>query len=202
MAAVNGIFKLLDAEEQVIVPANAVKLAPARGAIEFDHVWFAYKDQEFVLKTCSFQVSPDRRWLLSAPRGRAKPLSSTSITRMYNQPGTIRLDGQIFAGNAYELRRRIGSGFSRTSFIFSRHHPGEHTLGIKTYRSRRLSRPANVNGPSFIMQYREQKSQAHRTRQQLSVGQKHCSLCAGTAYNPPILLLDEATSSIDTETSC
>jgi ATP-binding cassette subfamily B multidrug efflux pump len=204
MAASERIFKLLDAEEQIILPADAVKLKPAHGAIEFDHVWFAYKDQEYVLKDVSFKIKPGEKVAVVGATGAGKTTLIHLITRMYEpSQGTIRLDGaDIQKVNVYELRRRIGLVL-QDSFIFSGTIHDNISLGNDDIPHQNIVKAAqNVNAHHFITRLKGQYEYVLMERgNNLSVGQKQLlSFARALAFNPPILILDEATSSVDTGT--
>jgi ATP-binding cassette, subfamily B, multidrug efflux pump len=204
MAASERIFKLLDAEEQIILPADAVKLKPAQGAIEFDHVWFAYKNQDYVLKDVSFKIKPGEKVAVVGATGAGKTTLIHLITRMYEpSQGTIRLDGtDIQKVNVYDLRQRIGLVL-QDSFVFSGTIHDNISLGNDDIPHQNIVKAAqNVNAHHFIARLKGQYEYVLMERgNNLSVGQKQLlSFARALAFNPPILILDEATSSVDTGT--
>src|SRR3989339_1386913 len=176
MASSERIFKLLDNKTFVKNPENPVKIEIVKGEIEFRNVWFAYNDEDYVLKDISFKINPGETVAIVGHTGAGKTSIINILTRFYDiNRGTILIDGNdISRIDKKELRKYI-SIVLQDVFLFSG--------TIKT----------NIN-----MDNDEIVKERGAT---LSVGQKQLiSFARALAYDPKILVLDEATSSVDTET--
>ena len=205
MAASERIFALLDEPETVRDRPAPVSLGRVRGDVEFDHVWFAYNDEEWVLKDLSFQVRAGESVAFVGATGAGKTSIISLMSRFYDvQQGRVLVDGVDVRDVAqHELRRHIGTVL-QDPFLFSGTIASNirlHNEGITDEQVRRAASYVNADG--FIGRLPNGYDEEVRERGAgLSVGQKQLlSFARAIAFNPEIMLvLDEATSSVDTET--
>lgn len=204
MASSERIFKLLDTEPAVLPPS-----APRRGpdtiaGIEFDGVWFAYKDDDWVLKDVSFTIAPGETIAVVGHTGAGKTTLISLLLRFYDvQKGAIRLGGvDIRELDPLELRRQFGVVL-QDPYLFTGTLEDNIRLGTETIRREEVEAAAEqVNLLDFIRELPEGFAQPIRERGSgLSTGQKQLiSFARALAHNPRYLILDEATSSVDTDT--
>lgn len=202
LVAAERVFAQLDLQE--FIP-NKGKLQPSiRGQIEFQNVWFAYNNKDYVLRDVSFLVQPGQTLALVGATGAGKSSIINILNRFYDiQKGTIRLDEQLIAD--YEitaLRRQIGlvlqDVFLFSGSIFDNIVLRNHSIS----REQVIQAAKMVGAHDFIMQLPGQYDYNVMERgATLSLGQRQLiSFIRALVFNPAILILDEATSSIDTET--
>jgi ABC-type multidrug transport system fused ATPase/permease subunit len=204
MASSERIFKLLDNDTFVKNPANPDKLEQIKGEIEFKNVWFAYNDEEYVLKDISFKINPGETVAIVGHTGAGKTSIINILTRFYDiNKGAILVDGKdISKVDKRELRKHI-SMVLQDIFLFS----GTIKSNINMFNDEIplqtiIDSAKTVGAERFIKNLTEQYDEVVKERgATLSVGQKQLiSFARALAYNPKILILDEATSSVDTET--
>lgn len=204
MASSERIFKLLDNKTFIENPVNPVPLKNIKGQIEFKDVWFAYKDENYVLKNISFKINPGETVAIVGATGAGKTSLINILTRFYDiNKGTIMLDGiDIRQADKRELRKYI-SIVLQDVYLFSGTIKSNISLSNPEISNERVEEAAKIVGADkFISKlefgYNEPVKERGAT---LSVGQKQLiSFARALAYNPQILILDEATSSVDTET--
>src|SRR5690606_9072750 len=109
MASSERIFKLLDTDASIVPPAEPLP-APAAARIEFDHVWFAYKEEEWVLRDVSFAIEPGETIAVVGHTGAGKTTIISLLLRFYDvQRGSIRVGGvDVRQMDPRELRRQFG----------------------------------------------------------------------------------------------
>jgi ATP-binding cassette, subfamily B, multidrug efflux pump len=204
MAASERIFKLLDTPAAIIAPP-APRPVPQGGVrLEFDGVWFAYKDEDWVLRDVSFTVEPGETVAVVGHTGAGKTTLMNLLQRFYDvQRGSIRLDGiDIRQLDPKELRRNFGFVL-QDPYLFTGTIEENIRLGTPGITAEDLEAAAEqVNLLGFIHSLPDGFSQKVRERGAgLSTGQKQLiSFARALAHNPSFLILDEATSSVDTET--
>jgi ATP-binding cassette, subfamily B, multidrug efflux pump len=204
MASSERIFKLLDNKTFVKNPENPVKLERVKGEIEFKNVWFAYNDEDYVLKDISFKIKPGETVAIVGHTGAGKTSIINILTRFYDiNKGTILVDGiDISKMDKKELRKYI-SIVLQDVFLFSGTIKTNINMDNEEIPNDKIIESSNfVGADRFIdtlpAQYDEIVKERGAT---LSVGQKQLiSFARALAYDPKILVLDEATSSVDTET--
>jgi ATP-binding cassette subfamily B multidrug efflux pump len=204
MAAAERIFKLLDTPATVLAPPQPKPFPEGPAAIEFDHVWFAYKDEEWVLRDVSFQVQPGETVAVVGHTGAGKTTLMHLLLRFYDvQKGAIRIGGvDLREMDPRELRRNFGFVF-QDPYLFSGTIEDNIRLGAAHITLEEMEAAAEqVNLLDFIRALPEGFAQPVRERgSSLSTGQKQLiSFARALAHNPRYLILDEATSSVDTET--
>jgi ATP-binding cassette subfamily B protein len=204
MASSERIFKLLDTEATVLAPPNPQPPPGAIAAIEFDRVWFAYKDEDWVLQDVSFTISPGETIAVVGHTGAGKTTLISLLLRFYDvQRGAIRLGGvDLREFSPLDLRRQFGVVL-QDPHLFTGTVQENIRLGTETIREEEVEAAAEqVNLLDFIRTLPE--GFAHPIRERgsgLSTGQKQLiSFARALAHNPRYLILDEATSSVDTET--
>lgn len=197
------IFTLLDNHENI---ANSGSYVPEKvsGNVAFKNVWFAYNDEDYVLKNISFSVNPGQTIALVGATGAGKSSAINLLSRFYEiNKGQILLDGRDVKD--YELgalRKNIGVVLQDV-FLFSDSIEKNITLGNPSISRQQVIDAADMIGAKkFIEQlpggfdYNVMERGAT-----LSVGQRQMiSFVRAMVYNPRIIVLDEATSSVDTET--
>ncbi|HVO24693.1 MAG TPA: ABC transporter ATP-binding protein [Candidatus Margulisiibacteriota bacterium] len=207
MSAAERVFELLDTVPAVRNPA--VPRAPAvsvarRGRIEFDHVWFAYKTDNWVLRDVSFTLEPGEKIAIVGATGAGKTTIIKLLNRFYDvQRGHVRVDGiDVRDWDLETLRRCIGA-VAQDVFLFSGTIADNISLRRSDTDLDAIRRAATaVNAHRFIARLPARYEEPLRERgSNLSAGQRQLlSFARALAYDPTILVLDEATSSVDTET--
>jgi len=207
VVASERIFRLLDTPDK-IVSSEAPRLpatgARAVGRLEFRNVWFAYKDEDWVLKDVSFAVEPGQSVAFVGATGSGKTTITNLLMRFYDiQRGEILLDGvDVRQWDLRQLRENFAVVLQDV-FLFSGNVAGNIRLGNQAIDGSRVewaAREVRANG--FIEKLPDHYATKVRERGAgFSVGQKQLiSFARALAFDPRILILDEATSSIDTET--
>jgi ATP-binding cassette subfamily B protein len=203
MASSERVFKLLDNQTMIHNPENPVTLESVKGSIEFKNVWFAYNNDEYVLKDISFSINPGERIAIVGHTGAGKTSIINILTRFYDiNKGEILLEGvNIEKLDKRELRKHI-SMVLQDVFLFSGDIKSNINLNDEEISNERVVEAARIVGADkFIAELPKKYDEEVKERgATLSVGQKQLiSFARALAYNPKILILDEATSSIDTE---
>ena len=203
MVGAERVFKVLDTDE---VTANKGSFVPERmrGAISFDKVWFAYNEENYVLKDISFQVPAGKTIALVGATGAGKSSTINILNRFYEiQKGEIKIDGvKIQEYELNYLRSNIATVLQDV-FLFSDTIFNNITLNNPDISMEEVVDAAKkVGAHDFIMRlpggYLYNVMERGAT---LSAGQAQLiSFIRALVYNPSILVLDEATSSVDTET--
>ena len=204
MTAVERVFQLLDTPITIASPSQPREPEQVRGYIVFDHVWFAYKGDDWVLRDVSFSLKPGQKIALVGATGAGKSTISKLLNRFADvQHGRILIDGvDVRDWDLKTLRRQIGVVLQDV-FLFAGDVATNITLGRSDITQADVERAASyVNANRFIEQLpRGYKEPIRERGSNLSGGQRQLlSFARALAYNPAILVLDEATSSVDPET--
>ncbi len=204
MASSERVFTLLDNKTIIKNPENPFPLLTVRGEIEFRNAWFAYHDEDWVLKNVSFKIHPGETVAIVGHTGAGKTTIISLLSRFYEiNKGEILVDGiDIRNVNAQDLRKHIAVVLQDV-FLFSGDIKSNINLGDESITMKRIEAAAQIVGADqFITRLSKQYDEEVKERgATLSVGQKQLlSFARALAYNPKILVLDEATSSVDTET--
>ena len=204
VVASHRIFKTLDLPIAITSPARPRKSGRAEGRIEFENVWFAYKDEDWILKDVSFQVEPGQSIALVGHTGSGKSTITNLLMRFYDvQRGRILLDGVDLRDWDLQSLRENFAVVLQEIFLFSGTIEGNIRLGRQDITEDRVKWAAQeVSAQPFVNRlHGGYQAEVKERGAGLSVGQKQLiSFARALAFDPAILILDEATSSIDTET--
>jgi len=225
MASSERIFQLLDTPVVIRDPQGAVgggrraadhadhaqspepraqsQLDSTEGRIEFDHVWFAYTGEDWVLRDVSLVVEPGRRVGVVGATGAGKSTLINLLMRFYEVTrGAIRVDGRDIREMPLEELRGFFSLVLQDVQLFSGTIASNIRLGAPLTDDEVRRAAVAVHADRFIDRLPERLNSTVGERgANLSVGQKQLlSFARALAFDPRILILDEATSSVDTET--
>jgi ATP-binding cassette subfamily B multidrug efflux pump len=203
MVGADRIFKVLDTDE--IAPnRGAIKAVTIKGVIEFKNVWFAYNDDNWVLKNISFSINPGETLALVGATGAGKSSTINILNRFYEiGRGSAQIDGVDIADYELNFLRSQIATVIQDVFLFSDTIANNISLNNPAItRDQIVAAATDVGAHEFIERlpggYDYNVMERGAT---LSAGQAQLiSFVRAMVYNPAILVLDEATSSVDTET--
>jgi ATP-binding cassette, subfamily B, multidrug efflux pump len=195
IVSTDRILKLLDSDDYTV---NNGHHAPKtlRGEVKFENVWFAYNDEDYVLKDISFEVKRGETVAFVGATGAGKSSVINLLSRFYDiNKGQIFVDGvEVHAYDLGALRHNIGVVLQDV-FLFSDTIENNITLGDKSISREKVIEAAKLVG-AHGYDYNVMERGAT-----LSVGQRQLiSFVRALVHDPKIIVLDEATSSVDTET--
>lgn len=204
IASAEKIFTVMDEDEFIPEVENPKQPDKITGKIEFDHVWFAYDGENYVLKDVSFVINPGEKVAFVGATGAGKSSILNLIGRYYDiQKGHIYIDGiDIRQLSKKQLRSAIGQ-MQQDVFIFEGDVAYNIRLNDNDITDEQVKEAAEyVNASHFIEKlpqgYHEPVTERGAT---FSAGERQLLSFARTlAHNPSILVMDEATANIDTET--
>ena len=204
IASAEKIFTVMDEDEFIPEVENPKQPDKITGKIEFDHVWFAYDGENYVLKDVSFVINPGEKVAFVGATGAGKSSILNLIGRYYDiQKGHIYIDGiDIRQLSKKQLRSAIGQ-MQQDVFIFEGDVAYNIRLNDDAITDAQVKAAAEyVNASHFIEKlpqgYHEPVTERGET---FSAGERQLLSFARTlAHNPSILVMDEATANIDTET--
>ncbi len=204
MASSERIFQLLDTEPTIVSTVEKSGKETLKGEIEFRNVWFAYNDDDYVLRDVSFKVEPGEKVAFVGHTGAGKTSIINLLCRFYEiNKGQILIDGvDIQKMNLEEMRRAI-SIVQQNIFLFSDTIERNISLGDTSISSEQVVRASqDVHLDRFVQKMPDvYGTEIKEDGGGLSVGQKQLvAFARALASDPSILILDEATSSVDTET--
>ena len=198
------LINLLDVAPEVLDTPEAIEMTEFKGHIEFRNVWFAYNDENWILKDVSFTINPRETCAFVGATGAGKTTILSLIVRNYEiQKGQILIDGiDIRNIKIDSLRRGIGQ-MLQDVFLFSGSIKSNITLHDDNFTPEEIKETCDyVNASSFIDKLEHGVEQEVIERgENFSQGQRQLLSFARTVlHKPQILILDEATANIDTET--
>jgi len=201
--SIDKIYELLDKKEYLEDFDNGLELGHIKGKIEFKNVWFAYNNEDWVLKNISFTINPGESIALVGKTGSGKTTITNLINRFYDiQKGEILLDGvNIKNINIRDLRNRIGT-ILQDPFIFAKTIKDNIALNKNLDDSQIYEAIQLSSADEFINSLpMAANTVANERGNTYSEGQKQLLAFARVfAQNPNIFILDEATANIDTHT--
>ena len=203
IVSINKIYDILEEKEYLEDFETGEKLENIKGKIEFKNVWFAYEENNWILKDISFTIEPGETIALVGKTGSGKTTITNLINRFYDiQKGEILLDGvNIKQINKRDLRRHIGTVL-QNPFIFARSIKDNIKLNKKMSDEEVWEALKLASAEDFINSLPEGIEEIAKERgESFSAGQKQLLAFARIfAHNPDIFILDEATANIDTYT--
>lgn len=203
IVAAERIFELLDNTDN-LEPSGSIIAPKLNGHIAFDKVWFAYNQDEWIIKDLSFDVKPGKSLALVGATGSGKTSIANLITQLYqHQQGQIKIDGiDIKEYNIASLRHRIAFVLQDV-FLFSGSIQSNLTLKNEDIDFERIKSVAQQMGAFDFIETLPGGFDYHVQERGLSLSQGQRQLISfirAIAVNPDIIVLDEATSAIDSQT--
>lgn len=203
MVGADRIFKVLDTQE-VGQNKGTIKTGKLKGEIKFEHVWFAYNDDNWVLKNINFHVRPGETLALVGATGAGKSSTINILNRFYEVgQGSVKVDGVDIKDYEVGFLRSQIATVIQDVFLFSDTIANNISLNNSSItREEIIAAAKDVGAHEFIQRlpggYDYNVMERGAT---LSAGQAQLiSFIRALVYQPAILVLDEATSSVDTET--
>ena len=204
LASSDRVFKLLEEKDVMAEPESPVEISSLKHDIVFDHVWFAYNAENWVIRDMSFRVKRGEKVAIVGATGSGKTTIINVLSKLYPvSRGSVRIDGvDITSIPEHSLRRLIGV-VMQDVFLFSGTIRENLAFGKPGVSDEEIHEAARIVGADRFID-RLPGRYDYRVRENgsgLSAGQKQLlAFVRALLYNPDILVLDEATSSVDTET--
>ena len=203
-ASAEKVFTVLDMVPEIQDEEDAIELDHIRGEIEFDHVWFAYENDDWILKDISFKVEPGETVAFVGATGAGKTTILSLVCRNYDiQKGRILVDGiDIKKIKVRSLRSHFGQ-MLQDVFLFSGTIRSNIVLRNDELTDEEIQAACKyVNADHFIDRLPDGLDEEVRERgNNFSAGQRQLLSFARTIiHKPDVMILDEATANIDTET--
>ena len=198
------LFNLLDVQPESLDKPNPIVIDKFVGKIEFRHVWFAYQEEEWILKDVSFVIEPKQTVAFVGATGAGKTTILSLIVRNYEiQKGQILIDDIDITDIAIKTLRKAVGQMLQDVFLFTGNIRNNITLHDETFTDEEIKEVCHyVNADSFINKLEHGLDEEVIERgENFSQGQRQLLSFARTViHKPQILILDEATANIDTET--
>ena len=203
VTSIDKIYEILEDESYLEDFENGIKLDEIKGKIEFKNVWFAYDDENWVLKDVSFTIEPGQSIALVGKTGSGKTTITNLINRFYTiQKGEILIDGvNIYDINLEFLRKNIGT-ILQDPFIYAKSIKDNIKLFNNIDDSKVEEAVELASATNFINSLENGLDEIAKERgSSFSAGQKQLLAFARIfALDPAVFILDEATANIDTTT--
>ena len=204
MASSERIFKLLDKKPEVTHPRERGRTDSVKGGLEFENLWFAYNDEEWVLRDINLEITPGERIAVVGSTGAGKTSLISLLLRFYDfQKGDIKLDGVPIRDLPLKEYRDNFALVLQDIFMFSGNIARNVRLGNKEISDEIIIQSLKTVGADGFLSKLDGGIDYVLTERgaNLSLGQRQLlAFARALAYDPRILILDEATSSVDTET--
>ncbi len=204
LAASERLFEVLDLPPDLTSPPNAVRLPPLRGEVTFDHVSFAYDDEQWVLRDIHLHVEPGQTVAIVGPTGAGKTTLVSLIPRFYDpQRGRVLIDGHdLRTVDLTSLRRQMGLVLQEP-FLFNTTVLENIRFGRpEASREEVVAAAKAAQAHDFITRLPQGYDTVVGERGKLlSLGQRQLiAIARALLVDPRIIILDEATASVDTRT--
>lgn len=203
-AASERLFLLLDLKPSYEDDKDAIEMPPIHGDIQFDHVWFAYEEENWILRDVSFTIKAGETVAFVGATGAGKTTILSLLTRNYDvQKGAIYIDGiDIKKVKIQSLRKQIGQ-MLQDVFLFSGTIRSNISLRDEDIPNDKIEKAASFVGANQFIERLPLKydEPVLEKGSNFSIGQRQLLSFARTmVHEPKMLILDEATANIDTET--
>ena len=203
-ASAEKVFTIMDMEPEVVDEPDAIELEHIKGEITFDHVWFAYEEEEWILKDVSFHVNPKETVAFVGATGAGKTTILSLVCRNYDiQRGRILVDGIDIRKIKIQCLRSHFGQMLQDVFLFAGTIRSNIVLRREDLTDEEIMEACRyVNADHFIDRLPEGLDEEVRERgNNFSAGQRQLLSFARTIiHKPDVMILDEATANIDTET--
>ncbi|WP_210471278.1 ABC transporter ATP-binding protein [Sporosarcina sp. 6E9] len=201
LVAAERVFRLLDREGELV---SDEKVARYRGNVRFEKVWFAYKEEEYVLKDISFEAKQGETVALVGHTGSGKSSIMNLLFRFYDvSKGTISIDGMNIGEMPRQTVRDYMGIVLQDPYLFSGTVESNISLGDSRITRDKVQQSLDAVGGDRLLRHLPNgiDEEVVEKGSTLSSGQRQLiSFARALAFDPAILILDEATSNIDTET--
>jgi len=203
-ASAERLFEILDSDDVIADAPDARRIERLEHGIELRNVWFAYKEEQWVLRDVSFAIKRGEKVALVGHTGAGKTTITGLLTRMHDvQKGQILIDGHDIREYRLEDVRRLFTVVLQDAFLFSGTLEENITLRTAHVSPEDVERANRIVGVDRLLARTTDGLQHHLQERgsNLSVGERQLvAFSRALAHSPDVLILDEATANVDTET--